>query len=258
MKSTGVFLARDLISPATWISLHYRMLESLAQTHGQFSASYCFHGWSTILYIFVEKESFMLAARHQKSSLIALHRICWLERALVIFKQSCLCWRIKITHKENKIIFSSPTPMIFPIILDCCLSHWLVGHPKARTYYGNSLLAPSLECLKEFSLHTRGLKSRPCQGLTVHVAGKCYPCHSWGHLFWPQETGNSQGEGWGVPFPKRECRLVILHVCFTGEHRSHFKAGRRGGVFIWMRAMTCTKNSGLYLLIHQKLAEDQR
>lgn len=158
MKSTGAFLATDLILPATQISLHHSMLESLAQNHGHFSACYYLYGWSTILYIFVEKESFMLTARHQKSSLIALHRICWLERALVIFKQCCLCWRIKITHKENKTISSPPTPMIFPIILDCCLSHWLVGLPKARTYYGNSLLAPFLECLKDFSLHTWGLK----------------------------------------------------------------------------------------------------
>jgi len=44
MKYTGVFLATDLILPATWISLHHRMLESLAQTHGQFSVSYYFNG----------------------------------------------------------------------------------------------------------------------------------------------------------------------------------------------------------------------
>lgn len=122
--------------------------------------------------------------------------------------------------------------MIFPIILDCCLSHWLVGHPKARTYYGNSLLAPFLECLKEFRLLTWGLKSGSCQGPTVHVAGKCYPCHSWGHLLWPQKTGDRP---WGTPFPKTGGRLVILHVSFTGEHKSLLKASRKGGIINWMR-----------------------
>lgn len=151
----GYFPGNSLISQPP------RILESLAQAHGQILASSWFHSWSMILYISVEKESFMIASRHQKSSLIALHRICWPERVLVIFKQSCLCWRIKITHKENKTISFLPIPTMFPIILDCCLSHWLVGNPKARTYYGNSLLAPSLECLREFRLHSRGLKSKP-------------------------------------------------------------------------------------------------
>lgn len=73
-------------------------------------------------------------------------------------------------------------------------------------------------------------ESRSCQGLTVHVAGKCYPCHSWGHLLC-----NRLVQGWGAPLPKRGCRLVILSVAFTGEHRPHFKAHRKGGIFVWMR-----------------------
>lgn len=236
------------------------MLESLAQTHSQFSASYYFHGWSTILCIFVEKESFMLAARHQKSSLIALHRICWLERALVIFKQSCLCWRIKITYKENKTISSSPTPMMFPIILDCCLSHWLVGHPKARTYYGNSLLAPSLECLREFRLYTWGLKSRSCQGLTVHIAGKCYCCYSRGHLLWLQRRAPVHGED-GEHHSQREQVGWRFSMCASQESTGPTsKPAGRVAFSFWMKDESCDLCEELRSLspIHQKPVEDQR
>lgn len=131
MRFIGIFLSAELLCWPQWS--HCITLESLAQTHGQFSDSYYFNGWSTILYILVERERFMLAAKHQKHSLITLHRICWLESAVV-------CWRIKITHKENNTT-SSYTPMILSVVLDFHLSHWLVGHLKARTCYGNSYLS---------------------------------------------------------------------------------------------------------------------
>lgn len=68
--------------------------------------------------------------------------------------------------------------------------------------------------------------------LTVHTAGKCYSCCSWGHLFWLQETCICPEEGWGSSFPKRGGRLKILHVCFTEEHRFYIKASSKGGIFI--------------------------
>lgn len=68
--------------------------------------------------------------------------------------------------------------------------------------------------------------------LTVHIAGKCYSCCSWSHLFWLQETLNSPGEGWRSSFPKRGGRLEILHACFTEEHRFYVKASGKGGMFI--------------------------
>lgn len=46
------------------------------------------------------------------------------------------------------------------------------------------------------------------------------------------ETGTCPWGGRGAPFPKRAGRLEILHVCFTGEHRSYFKASRKGGIFL--------------------------